>query len=231
MPTTYMCEELTSEFANYWAKIQEDDGEGLEEIQLKTLNRWHDFRFNFGRSTDDYPLPLDFFVEIFDDHFFFSSLRQYTVVKLVNDTTANSGWVGRTKKKRRHVSSGPPEILIELKRLSKQLWTRERIQEFLDTLLHEMTHAFLMIYGALEGFSECYPYRRIVETEGLTGHGPYWIKVAAAVAMEADRALGGLWHKWDLGIANARLSEREALRKLHDRKGLDMTGEELVFID
>lgn len=144
----------------------------------------------------------------------------------MNETTANSGWLGRTKEKRQNVSSGPPEILIELKRLSKQLWTRELIQEFLDTLLHEMIHAFLIIYGAPEESLECCPYRRIVETEGLTGHGPYWVKVATMVAMEADRALGGLWHKWDLGISNARLSEKEALRKLHDRKGLDMIGEE-----
>lgn len=63
MPTRYVCEDLTSEFAKYWAKVQEDDGEGLEEIQLKALDRWNGFRFNFGRSTDDYPLPLSLFVD------------------------------------------------------------------------------------------------------------------------------------------------------------------------
>lgn len=212
IPTTYVSEELTTEFANYWTKIRNDE-ERLEKIQLNALSRWRTFQFELGKSTESHPLPLDVFMEIFDDYFFLGALRPYTKVSLADDTPANSSWLGLTKKEKQHISSGPPEIHIQIKRLPKQLWTRRLIQEFLDTLLHEMTHAFLMIYTAAEG------YRRMVETEGLTGHGPCWVKVAAAVAAEADRSLGGLWEKWSLKISDALLSERAELRKLHDCQG------------
>ena len=51
-------------------------------------------------------------------------------------------------------------------------------------------------------------------------------KVAAAIAAEADRSLGGLGGNWNLGIAIALLSERAALVELHDRKELEMINEE-----
>lgn len=223
IPTRYICEELTSEFANYWTQIQDHNGEGLQQTQLDALTCWHAFQFKFGRCTEQYPLPLDLFVGIFDDHFFLGALRQYTIVEWVDVQPANSAWAGITKRNRKVLSSEPPEIRIQVKRLPGRLWTHELVQEYLDTLLHEMTHAFLMIYSApadtLGG------YRRVLETEGLTGHGPCWVKFATAVAAEADRSLGGLWGKWDLGISDAYLSEREAWEEFHDRKGLIMVEE------
>lgn len=224
VPPRYVCEELTTEFANYWTKIQEDDNEGLEEIQLSALIRWHAFRFKFGKSTEEQPLPLDFFVDIFDDYFFLGALRQYIKVKLADDTPANSGWVGITKRKESCISSATREIQIEVKRQPNQLWTHKLVQEYLDTLLHEMIHAFLILYSAPVASQGC--HHRTVETEGLTGHGPCWVKVAAAVAAEADRSLGVLWHKWDLGIASARLSEEGALRRSNELKGLNMMDKE-----
>lgn len=227
IPTRYICEELVSEYASYWTRVQDDDGEVLQEIQLSALTRWRTFKFELGKSTEAHPLPLDFFVQIFDDYFFLGALGPYIEVKMADDTPANSGWVGITKKKRHFTSSAPPEIQIELKRQPHQLWTRTRIQESLDTLLHEMTHAFLMIYSAPEAFLEYFRYRRLVETEGLTGHGPCWVRVAAAVAAEADRSLGGMWEMWSLGITNALLSEKAALVELYDRKELETMEEEL----
>lgn len=75
----YVCEELAGEYAKYWAKIREEHGEGLEEIQRNALNCWHAFWFNFGERTEQPSLPLDFVVEVFDDYFFLGSLRlRYT---------------------------------------------------------------------------------------------------------------------------------------------------------
>ncbi|KAL9068822.1 MAG: hypothetical protein Q9161_005909 [Pseudevernia consocians] len=226
VPTKYVCEELTGEFAEYWKTIQEDDGNGLEVIQLNALARWHAFRFKFGKRTEEYALPHDFFVEIFDDYFFLGSLRQYIKVELVDEMPANSDWKGISKRKGQHVFLGLPEVQIEIKRPPNQLWTKELIQEHLDTLLHEMTHAFLMIYSSTAAFAGSWHYPEIVETEGLTGHGSCWVVVAAAIAAEADRSLGALWDKWDLGIANAQLSEREALRRWHDCESLNMIDEQ-----
>ena len=214
-PTKYVCEELTGEFVKYWTKIREAEGEGLEEIQLNALRRWHDFRSRFRTSMEENALPLDLLFGIFDDYFFLGALRQYTDVVCAENTPADSDWVGIARWKRACEPLAPPTVRIEIKRLPSQFlarWTRQLVQDFLDTLLHEMIHAFLMLYSASPA-DPLESHRRAVETEGLTGHGPCWVKVAAAVAAEADRSLVGFRERWELGIASSRLEEREALRE------------------
>ena len=213
IPTKYACEELATEFAKYWTDIREGNGEGLQEIQRGALERWHAVRFELGISTEQHPLLLDFFVDVFDDYFFLGSLRQYLTVKIVDGSFANPSWAGLTKGAKRSILSGSPEVQIKLKRLPDQLWTRELIQDFLDTLLHEMSHAFLMIYTSPVGDSGRCEYRRVVETEGLTGHGPCWVKVAGAVAAEADRSLGRVWDKWELKIGKSCRLEKKTVSK------------------
>ena len=226
IPTTYVFEELTTEFANYWTKIQ-DDKEKLEKIQLHVLSRRQAFRFaSLGKNTESHPLLLDIFLEIFDNSFFLGALRPYIEIDYADDTPANSAWVGNTERKRKYGSSAPPEIQIQIERPPKQLWTRRLMQRSLDTLLYEMAHAFFFIYTAPMGVLGFCCYRRLVQTEGLTGHGPFWVKVATTIAAEADWSLGGLWGKWSLGISKGLLCERAAPRDLHDRKGLEMMGKE-----
>ena len=226
----YACEQLTSEFANYWKKMQQDDGEGLRDIQSNALKRWHAFQFEFGKGTEESPLPLDLFMKIFDDYFFLGTLRPYTKVKFVDRTRRNLGWIGLTTSKRKYFIWGRREIQIKIKRLPDQLWTRELVQGFLNTLLHEMTHAFVMLYSSPPRFLGIPRYRSLVETEGLTGHGPCWLKVATVVRVEADRSLGGAWNKWDLNIGRARQLERKELKEEDDHKGILMMDEDSDLI-
>lgn len=220
LPTRYVCEESTSEFVKYWTNIKDDDGEGLEEIQLNALARWHALHFEWKKSIEEHPIPLHTIFGIFDDYFFLGALRPYTEVKLADDTQENYGWAGTTECRKQTTSSEPPSIDIKLKPTSSQLWVRTLIQWFLETLLHEMIHAFFIIYSAPVRLLGC--NRKIAETEDLTGHGPCWVKVAAAIVVEADSSLGGLWHKWDLGIKHARSTEVKAPQKWHGYKGLNM---------
>ena len=212
VPMAYACEELTSQFVKYWLKIKEDDGHGLEIIQINAMARWHALRLEWDKSMEEYPVPLDAFVEIFDDYFFLGALRSYTEVKLADDTQENFNWEGLTTSRRRRTPSDPPHTEIKLKPPSSQLWNREETQPFLETLLHEMTHAFLAIYSAPVEILGC--NRKIAETTGLTGHGPCWVKVAAAIEAEAERSFGDLWYEWDLGIEGARSTEKNALMRL-----------------
>ncbi|CAF9941517.1 hypothetical protein IMSHALPRED_002765 [Imshaugia aleurites] len=207
-------------------KKQHGDGDGLREIQLDALKRWHAFQFELGKRSEESPLPLDFFLEIFDDYFFLGTLRPYTKVRLVDRTRRNLGWIGLTTSKRQYLIEGRREIQIKLKRLPDQLWTRDLVQDLLDTLLHEMTHAFLMLHSTPPRFLGITRYRSLVETEGLTGHGPCWLKVATAVQVEADRSLGEAWDKWELKIQRSRQFERNELKELNDRKGIQMMDEE-----
>ena len=220
VPEGYAIEELTSEFVKFWAKIKEDDGDGLEDIQKFALERWHALRFEWRKSIAAYPIPLDSFFEIFDDYFFLGSLRPYTEVMWMEDTQENLYWAGTTKSKTRNTSSEPPHMEIRLKPPVSKLWGRAATQFLLATLLHEMTHAFLRIYRGPEKLLGI--NRKIAETSGLTGHGPCWVKVATAIAEEADRALGGSWQWWDLGVRMSRAEEWKALGKWHGYRGRSM---------
>ena len=218
VPEGYAIEELTSEFVKFWAKIKEDNGDGLEKIQKSALKRWHALRFEWTKRVDAYPIPLDSFVEIFDDYFFLGSLRPYTEVRFVDDTQANLFSAGSTRKRR--MSPGQIHIEIRLKRPVSKLLGRASTQFLLATLLHEMTHAFLDIYSSPEEIPGC--NRKIAETMGLTGHGPCWVKVAAAIEEEADRSLGRSWRMWDLGVRRSRSLEWKALKKWHGYRGMNM---------
>ncbi len=211
IPTKYICEELAREFSKYWTEMGENNGEGLDKIQMDALARWHAFQFDLDKCSATYPLPLDFFVKVFDDYFFLGSLHQYLTVSFTPETPSNSAWVGLTRLQTPHSLFRPPEIQIQLKPPPLQPWTRDLIQDLLDTLLHEMSHAFLLVYSTPGRYLERWRYRRLVETEGVTGHGPCWVKIASAVAAEADRALGELWDKWELKIVDSCELEEEAL--------------------
>ena len=203
IPSRYACEDLTSEFVKYWTRLHERSEAELDQIQIDALMRWRASRTDHREEKEGYAFPLDFYFELFDDYFFLGSLRQYTKVAWAHNTPANVEWVGFTQINRRSMTPGPLEILIQVKRQDDQLLNREIIRECLDTLLHEMIHAFFMIYSVSAR-----------ETEGLTGHGLCWVQVATVIAAEANRSFGELWDKWELGIANARLLERKVFREL-----------------
>ena len=175
----------------------------LDQVQIDALMRWRASQTDRREAKGGYAFPLDFYFEIFDDYFFLGSLRQYTKVVWAANTPANIEWVGFTKANSAFVTPGPLEVLIQVKWQDDQLRNREFVGECLDTLLHEMIHAFFMIYSV-----------SAMETEGLTGHGDCWVRVATVVAAEANRSFGELWDRWELGIANARLLEGKALREL-----------------
>ena len=203
IPSRYACEDLTREFVKYWTRLPEGGEAELDQVQRNALTRWRASQTDLREEKEGYRFPLNFFFEIFDDYFFLGSLRQYTRVVWAHNTPANSEWVGLTKINGRSMTPEPLEILIQVKRQGDQLRNRDIIRDCLDTLLHEMVHAFFMIYSV-----------SAMETEGLTGHGLCWVQVATVIAVEANRSFSELWDKWELGIADARLLERKVLREL-----------------
>ena len=203
VPSKYACEDLTSEFVKYWTRLPEMDEAELDQVQIDALMRWRASLTDHRQEKEGYTFPLDFYFGIFDDYFFLGSLRQYTKVVWAHNTPANIEWVGFTKINNLFMTPGPLEILIQVKRQDDQLRNREIVGECLDTLLHEMIHAFFMIYSV-----------SAMETEGLTGHGECWVRVSTVIAAEANRSFGELWDQWELGIANACLLERKAFRDL-----------------
>ena len=198
-------EELTNEYVLYWARIQEDNAEGLVQIQVDALERWGALQIALEKDKEEAEFPLEVCFKIFDDYFFLGSLSQYTKVKWARDTLANSHWDGLTNIHRQTILSRQPRLHIAIKRRNDMRGIAA-LRENMDTLLHEMVHAFLMIYSV-----------RTVDIEGITGHGPCWVKVAAAIAAEANRSFGGWCEPWDLGIMESCCSEVEAQEGLSRR--------------
>ena len=193
-PPRYVCDELTSEFVKYWRNIQEENGEELVQIQVDALKRWCALQRGL-QEKEEAAFPLEFCFQIFDDYLFLGSLGHYTKVKWVPDTPANSHWDGFTNIDRQNIFSRQLKIRIMVK--------RQNVWDNINTLLHEMVHAFLMIYSVYT-----------VDTEGITGHGPCWVEVAVAIAAEANRSFGGWCDPWDLGIRESYHSEVEAQEQL-----------------
>ncbi|KAE8444460.1 hypothetical protein EG329_000551 [Mollisiaceae sp. DMI_Dod_QoI] len=91
---------------------------------------------------------------------------------------------------------------------------RERLRNYLGTLLHEMIHAFLGIWGCR--YKGCY---NTWQRQGVRGHGHAWQDMAAAVEIAAaDRDLLGL--ELDLG----RLKNL-AVDIVYEKRGLPLSEE------
>jgi hypothetical protein len=120
------------------------------------------------------------FFEVFDDLFFFGSLRERVTFRIVPLTGNQQSTIpALTKPVRVIVTDGTTEMHIEI-----QITTINEVNELLGILLHEMCHAFFLIYSCnvdncMNRFENC----------AKDGHGIAWQKVAAAIEKYARQKL------------------------------------------
>jgi hypothetical protein len=120
------------------------------------------------------------FWEVFDDLFFFGSLHERVTVKMVPLTGGQRSTVDAiTVTVPVVLSDGTVERHAEI-----QTTTVNRLNMLLSSLLHEMCHAFLLVYSCnadkcMERFKNC----------GKYGHGIARQKVAAAIEKYAGQKL------------------------------------------
>lgn len=220
----YGCGNLANVFASF--AVRDDGGTpDLEELQKNAMSRLESFHFHWGQKFDSHPFPVDYFFQIFNDYFFLGALGEHVwKVQLVEESFGDSNWIGLTSR-----PSG--KLMIQIKKPLGDTWTLDLVRGMLNVLLHEMVHTYL------EAFSCPIPafihHLEMVLTEGLTGHGPSWRKVARAVEIEAIRSLGWLWDGWTLSIHDGHLLENGAVVELVKKKKLILTAEEakVVFGD
>lgn len=73
IPVRYSPEDPGARFAGYWADVRTGK-QILEEVQVKAMTRWVEYLFPVGQQIQK--LPLNFFLEIFDDYLFRGALRK-----------------------------------------------------------------------------------------------------------------------------------------------------------
>jgi len=222
----------------FWADVRAKTQE-LEEVQLKALIRWREFRFPVGHDIDS--LPLNFFLELFDDYLFRGALRKRVVVKWTEGFPEGPDMKGQTAVINNNVS-GVDDIQIDIKRPIDGQWKPLLILSILGVLLHEMGHAFYVI----DTYSVEWPmsYLKLAKTCGLTGHGPSWRKIASVIEKEAKRSFRGLSvldfpnslkptklpRDWFLGFHESWRIERDAVKDLISQGKLLLRPEELTVV-
>lgn len=139
---------------------------------------------------------------IFDKFFFAGCLCEHTdlIWESAKETDTFEGYCeiqGRRAK-------------IVLREYPLQMGDRSGIQYLLSTLLHEMCHAFILLFACKCG--TC--YEKHLSLVGLSGHGSTWSIAATAIQVEADRSFRIAKDSYDLGVGVAQAEEHEKRVKL-----------------
>lgn len=108
-----------------------------------------------------------------------------------------------------------PRVTITVDNLNNEDYKDDpegRRLRIVATLVHEMCHAFLLIYGC-DG-RQCATWEAVAGGRGFTGHGPTWDTIAteASVAFDEDIVplFGAKFEEDDpLGLCQARREEQE----------------------
>lgn len=136
---------------------------------------------------------------LFDRLFFFGSLRPHVKCVMQKPKGAEEHLMGRTDQDKSYqlkwsypFHEKRMEVCITLFR-TKTKSRPERLKEYLATMLHEMIHAFLDIWGCR--YEGCY---NVWQRQGVKGHGHAWQDAALAIELAvADKSMLGI--ELDLG--------------------------------
>lgn len=149
-----------------------------------------------------------FYEPIFDKLFFFGSLKGRLNITASGKWTFSEGNYGWTAPKTRR----PDMAKIVINTLAPG--TQKRVLDHMGTLIHEMIHAFILIY-ALPQYTYNMAYQNFAN-DGYTGHGVAWHDIAYALEKAVtDPTLWGvkLW----LGRDNSMQAELRAAQQTGER--------------
>ena len=134
-------------------------------------------------GTDSDSEVIATYFRIFDDLYFFGSLYGNTEVRIISDNTGGK-YAGFTRNYWKRIFVHEHEHHPDL------VHRGVRIYHYIQTLLHEMCHAFFGLYGCREedeDMNQCKECSWVV-AEG--GHGPAWADMARAIERSSEGYLG-----------------------------------------
>jgi len=125
------------------------------------------------------------FFELFDDILFSSMLKDFVRVEWI---APNPYFLGI-------LNASPDKAVVSVicVPLQNPKWPDRSLEDFLDTLLHEMAHALFAVYKCHCRVCEC--EINLMTGEGVTGHGPAWWSIVGAVRSKAGSILGKPRHR------------------------------------
>lgn len=177
----------------------------LRLIQSRAYEDWKSWLADLGTERLLQRGDVQRVFSIFDGYFFAGCLSTHTDVF----------WTVRRKELGLSRLLGSCAIIdgraqILLSKSHRGMRCRSRIQEVLATLLHEMFHAFLGLFGCL--CKSC--YKKVASTIGLSGHGPAWVFAAVLVERHADEFFRVADLPFDIGLEEGLKREREEVEKV-----------------
>jgi hypothetical protein len=159
-------------------------GSGLDDHQRNALKAYSRFP---ARQRPKEEFLRELFV-IFDDLFFFGSLKNQCIVEYPRKKIGQ-GPVGVA-----HNSLTTRKPIIKIYKYEPSTRYSDNYWEYASTLLHEMIHAFLMRYVRFSGTRKMFPVTtKCLQIEGRSGHGFAWQDIAYALEVAAnDPRLAGM---------------------------------------
>ncbi|CAG8955710.1 hypothetical protein HYFRA_00010976 [Hymenoscyphus fraxineus] len=140
-----------------------------------------------ARTLDDGTMLTDYF-RVFDSLFFNGTLKNLCSIFLIRNQ--NFVPLGQT---RPPTTTSHVAMKIEIRDLftfpgrCEVLPLRERLASYIETLLHEMLHAFFMIYSC--PCISCNVINESAQGLGLLGHGESWLRAALQLELAAKTLL------------------------------------------
>lgn len=136
--SSYTCQSLVGGFMEFFTRKEQACQRGYATIQTEAPERWRQWVHTMQVTLDAKDLDLDFFLQLFDDHFFGGALRCWMTVSLI-DRPSQSRHYGKTDvdpDRKGHT------LIVVVRPDSNTTSTELIIQHFLVVLLHEMTHVW-----------------------------------------------------------------------------------------
>jgi hypothetical protein len=218
-------------------------GEQLSRMQQSGLNWYLDDKiFNLSSSISDIHDKdvIEAYFKLFDRLFFFGSLEGRCEVHFSIRQNVSAGMNGASEHNTFSFLPLGKIILLKLYKRDYQFpRRRDRLNSFLGTVLHEMIHAFHLLWGCKYRWCE-----RKIENEGKSGHGWAWQDTAYALEMAVrdrqflvldivlgrDMALADALHREKLGIPR-QLLPKWGLRYEDVEKSLKVIEQQWTWFD
>ncbi|CAG8980840.1 hypothetical protein HYALB_00003769 [Hymenoscyphus albidus] len=140
-----------------------------------------------GRTLDDGTM-LEVYFRIFDNLFFNGTLENLCSVSLTrNQHFVPLGQIGPPKTTSQFAMGIEIRDLLAFPRRWEVFPLREWLASYIETLLHEMLHAFFMIYSC--PCTSCNVTNKSAQGLGLAGHGESWLRAALQLELAAKTLL------------------------------------------
>lgn len=164
----------------------------LKAQQIAALKRWSQSQSQSHLDPNIWKegLDLQFVFHFLADYYFCTPGRELSRFVTAQWTNYNPASASACQTKWSTTTTDNKHIIRIQRPNPSQPFTAQSARTIINTLLHEMAHAFLIRFACSCNSCSCEVTR--CGTLGLTGHGPLWVRLCEAIEEEAERSFKAL---------------------------------------